>query len=122
MSDLLSTFSCVNNLSDIKKFEELGEKFKQYTDTEELMSKFTSIITATCDTTFNISGAGDRFTKGIIVPWWTSELTILRKRTVSLRRRYQRKRSDDDLRQERKLWYQEGKKHYQAKLKDGKFR
>ena len=41
----------------IKCDEELGEKVKQSTDTEELMSKFTSIITATCDAAFKVSRA-----------------------------------------------------------------
>ena len=55
------------------------------------------------------------------MPWWTSELTILRKRTLALRR-YKRTRNDDNLRQERMLQYQEGKRHYQAKLQEGKLR
>jgi len=61
------------------------------------MSKFTSIITATCDAAFKVTRARDRNTKGKSVPWWTSELTILRKRALALRRRYQRTRNDDNL-------------------------
>ena len=123
MSNLLSRFSCVNNPGDLTKCdEELGEKLKQSTDTEEPVSKFTSIITANCDAAFSLSRAGDRVTKGRSVPWCTSELTILRKRTLAIRRRYQRTRNDDNLRQERKLRYQEGKRHYQAKLQAGKLR
>jgi hypothetical protein len=113
----------VNNSSDlIKCDEELGEKVKQNTDTEELMTKFTSIITATCDASFKVSRAGDRVTKRRRVPWWTSELTILRKRALALRRWCQRTRNDDTLRQERKLRYQEGKRHYQAKLQEEKLK
>ena len=123
ISNLLSRFNCMNNYSDLLKCdEELGEKVKQSTDTDELMSKFTSIVTATCDTDFKVSRAGDRVTKGRRVSWWTSELTILRKRVLSLRRRYQRARNDDNLRQERKLQYQEGKRHYQAKLQEEKLK
>lgn len=74
MSNLLSRFNCVNNSSDLTKCdEELGEKIKQSTDTDELMLKFTSIITATCDAAFNVSRDGDRVTEGR-VPWWTREL------------------------------------------------
>jgi len=68
--------------------EELGEKVKRSTDTEELMSKFTSIITATCDAAFKVPRARDRDTKGRGVPWWTSELTILQKPALALRRKY----------------------------------
>jgi hypothetical protein len=57
----------------------MGVKVKQSTDTDELMSKFISIITANCDAVFKVSRAGDRVTNGRRVPWWTSELTILQK-------------------------------------------
>jgi len=60
----------------------------------------------------------DRDAKGRSVSWWSSELTILRKRALALRRRYKRTRNDDNLRQERKLQYQEGKRKYQAKLQE----
>jgi len=86
------------------------------------MSKFSSIITATCDAAFKASRPRDRDTKGRSVPWWSSELTVLRKRALALRRRYQRTRNDDSLRQERKLRYQEGKRLYQAKLQEGKLK
>ena len=123
VSYLLSRFNFVNKSSDLIKCDaELGEKVKHSTDTDELMLKFTSIITATCDTAFKVSRAGDHVTKGRRVPWWTSELTTLRKRALALRRRFQRTRNDDNLRQERKLWYQEGKRHYQAKLKEEKLK
>jgi hypothetical protein len=113
----------VNNPSDLAKFDgELGQKFKQSTDTEELMSKFTSILTANCDAAFNVSRAGDRVIEERGVPWWTSEFTITRKRTLALRRRYLGTRIDDNPRQERKLCYQEGKRHYQAKLQEGKLK
>jgi len=98
----------------------LGEKVKQPTDTGKRMSKLTSIITATCDAAFKVARAGDRVTKGRSVPWWTSELTILRKRALVALRRYRRTR--DNLRQERKLRYQEGKRHYQAKLEEEKLK
>ena len=112
----------MNNSGDHTKCDaELGEVM-QYTDTEELMSKFTSIITATCDATFKASRPRDRDTKGRSVPWWSSELTVLRKRALALRRRYQKTRNDDNLRQERKFRYQEGKRLYQAKLQEEKLK
>jgi hypothetical protein len=103
-------FNCTNIASDPTHCdEELCRKVKQSTDTEELMTKFISTITATCDAVFKASRAGDRATKGRGVPWWTSELTILRKQALALRRRYQRTVNDNNLRQERKLQYQDGK-------------
>jgi len=59
----------MNNYSDLLKCdEELSEKVKQSTDTDELMSKFTSIVTAICDAAFKVSRAGDRVTKGRRAP------------------------------------------------------
>ena len=40
----------------------------------------------------------------------------------ALRRRYQRTLNNEDLRSERKLQYNEGKRQYQLKLKDEKFK
>ena len=76
---MLSRFNCINNYSDPLKCVELGEKVKQFIDTEELVSKFNSTVTATCDAVFKVLRAGDHLIKGRRVPWWTSELTILRK-------------------------------------------
>ena len=100
----------------------LGEKVLQTTDTEELMSKFTSIITATCGATFKVLRPRDCDTKGRSVPWWSSELTVLRKRAIALTRSYQRIRNDDNLRQERKLRHQEGKRLDHSKLQEGKLK
>ena len=111
----------MNNSNDLTKCDgELGEIVKQSTDTDKLMSKFTSIITAICDAAFKVSRAGDHVTKGRRIPWWTSKLIIPRKRVLALRRRYERTRNDDNLRHKRKLRYQEGKRHYQAKLQEEK--
>jgi hypothetical protein len=88
VSNLLSRFNCANNSCDLTKCdEELGERVKQSTDTDELMSTFTSIITATCDAAFEVSGAGDRFTRGRRLIWW-------RRRALALRRGYQMTRND----------------------------
>ena len=55
----------MNNSGDHTKCNvELWEKVMQSTDTEELMSKFSSIITAACDAAFKVSRAGDQNTKG----------------------------------------------------------
>ena len=62
--NLLSIYNCINNYCHILKYDEkLAEKVKQSTDTNELMSKFTSIVTANCDAAFNVSVAGDRVTE-----------------------------------------------------------
>jgi hypothetical protein len=54
--------------------------------------------------------------KGKSVPWWMDTLTIMRKRTNTLRRRYQRTLNNNELRENRKNQYIEGKKKYQAAI------
>jgi len=56
------------------------------------------------------------------VPWWNDELKILRKKVNALRRRYQRTLSNEDLRSDRKIQYNEGKRQYQSKLREEKFK
>ena len=120
---MLAGFGYVNNTGDHTKCDVvLGEKVLQSTDTEELMSKFTSVITATCDAKFKVSRHRDRDTKGRSAPWWSSKFTVLRKRALELRRSYQRTRNDDNLPQDRKPRYQERKRLYQAKLQAGKLK
>jgi hypothetical protein len=54
-SNLLTGFGCENNSGDhIKCDVEVGEKVMQSTDTEELTSKLTSTVTATCDAVFKV--------------------------------------------------------------------
>ena len=84
--------------------------------------KLTSAITAACDVTFKVLRPGKRASKGRSVPWWTEELTTLRKNSLVLRRRCQRTTNVADLRQERRLRYQESKGTYQTKLREAKLK
>jgi hypothetical protein len=56
------------------------------------------------------------------VPWWSADLTILRKRTNALRRLYQRTRNNDELRDKRKTQYFECKATYAATIKREKIK
>ena len=51
------------------------------------------------------------------MPWWTDELTVMRKRTNALRRRYQRTRKREGLREQRKTIYLAEKARYEATIK-----
>jgi hypothetical protein len=50
------------------------------------------------------------------VPWWTDELTVMRKRTNALRS-YQRTRKHEGLREQRKTIYLAEKARYEAAIK-----
>jgi hypothetical protein len=105
VSNVQSGFNCLSDLTQCD--QELGEIVKQHTNIDWLVEKYTSIVT--CSAVFKVSRARNRVTKGRSIPWWTSELTALRKRTPALRRRHQRTTNNNALRQERKLSYQVGK-------------
>jgi translation initiation factor RLI1 len=61
-------------------------------------------------------------TKQNSVPWWTEELTIKRKRRNALRRRYQRTKNNEELREYRKNTSHEKYTKYQATIKQGKIK
>jgi hypothetical protein len=65
---------------------------------------------------------GKRASKERSVPWWNEELTTFCKKALAMRRRYQRTMNDADLRQERRLQYQESNRTYQAKLWEAKLK
>jgi len=100
--------------------EELQGKVKQY-NTEDLIHDCFSCVTAACNTAFRISKGRKLKTKRT-VPWWNDELKILRKKVNALRRRYQRTLNNEDLRNERRIQYNEGKRQYQSKLQEEKFK
>ena len=55
------------------------------------------------------------------VPWWTDELTVMRKRTNALRRRDQRTRKHEGLREQRKTVYLAKKQGTKQQLKGRKY-
>ena len=122
-TNLLLNFRCLISPNDPTKCdEELSNKVKQFTDLGETMHKFISAVAAASDAAFRVSRASDRALKKRSVPWWTGELTLLRKKALALRRRYQRTRNDVNLRHERRLQYQIGNRHYQTKLRQEKLK
>ena len=118
---LAKNFGCrtnPNNFADCDK--DLRQKVKNSADTGKIIHKFTSAVTAACDASFQVLRPGKRASKERSVPWWNNELKTLRKKTLAMRRRYQRTKCNANLRQERKLQYQESNRTYQAKLREAK--
>ena len=118
---LAETFECrTNNVTECD--EVLSQKVKRSTDIGEVTHKFTTAIQAACDASLQILRPGKRAIREQSMPWWSSNLSILRKRALAMRRRYQRTKNDADQRQERRQQYQESNRIYQAKLREAKFR
>jgi hypothetical protein len=104
--NLLTNFECLNFSEDLTQCdEELGNKVKLGTNIGESINKFITAVASASDSAFRVSRPGKRPMKERSVPWWNGDLTTLRKKTLALRRRYQRTRNDENLRQQRELQY-----------------
>jgi len=92
-----------HHLEGLEKIDqELCNKTNFYEDVDELIDTAFPCITAACNTAFKVSRGVKHLIKKTTVSWWTEELTVLRKRTNALRRRYQRTTNNENLRQEGK--------------------
>ena len=113
-------FSQIRN-GEPEAFDKLmSSRLKDETDIENIAGNFQKALKSACDTSFPKKLPTDRSTKKKSVPWWTEELTIRRKRINALRRRYQRTKNNDELRESRKSQYYEEKTKYQVLIKKQK--
>ena len=120
--NLVKNFECWRNPHNLTECNKaLSQTVKHCTDIE-VIHKLTSAITAACDTLFQVLRPGKCASKERSVPWWNAELTTFHKKALAMRRRYQRTMDDADLRQERRLRYQESNRTYQAKLWEAKLK
>ena len=100
--------------------EYISSRFANIEDVEDVVNKFNDAITKACNKSFKISRAKTKTKNKRSVPWWTEDLTISRKRVNAFRRKFQRTRNNDNLRDQRKTDYQIEKAKYQAKIKNAK--
>jgi len=100
----------------------LCARTEEEADIEKSIEEFQVTLKTACNKTYRKTRASKTKTTHKSVPWWTEELTILRKRTNALIRRHQRTRNNDELRERRKLQYHEGKAQYAAAIKREKLR
>ena len=89
-------------------------------DIEELIQEFHDVMKSACDKSFRIRRLSKKTMSNKSVRWFTEELTIMRKRANALRRRYRRTRNSEELREQRKTQYLEGKARYVATVKKEK--
>jgi len=99
---------------------DLASQVKKLSDIESAVDLFQEALILTCKKSFKIRRATKKTTKNKTVPWWTVELTLMRKRMNALRRRYQRTTNNEGLRESRKNQYHEEKTKYQTAIKKGK--
>jgi len=119
--NLKENFDCPDDKSDWTACDnEISQKIKLHPDTDRVIQNFTSAITAACDKTFQVTKPGNQAAKKRSVPWWTKDLTLLRKKTLALRHRFQRTKNDHNLRLKRREQYQECNRIYRTKLREEK--
>ena len=81
--NLIEKFDCPEDIRDwTARDNEITQKIKQHPNTDLVIQKFTSAITAACDTTFQVTKPGNQAAKKRRVPWWTKDLSLLRKKRL----------------------------------------
>jgi len=88
---------------------------------DELVETVFSCMTAPYNRAFKVSRGAKHLIKKTTVSW-TEDLTVLRKRTYALRRRYQKTTNNENLRQERKENYFNGRREYGGKMQEAKLK
>jgi hypothetical protein len=69
---------------------------------------------------FQSTGTIEKTIENKSVPWWTKELTIMRKKVNAIRRRYQRTKHDSNWREAGKQQYMREKRKYETTLRKTK--
>ena len=101
-------------------YKTLCTRVSDRTDIEELIEEFQDVMKSACNESFRTRRTSKKAMSNKSDRWWTEELTIVRKRVNALRRRYQRRRNSEELREQRKTQYLERKARYVATVKTQK--
>jgi len=110
----------VENIEDLDTT--LCSHISEEEEIEKTVEEFHEVLKIACNKTFRKQRSSRKTTLNKSVPWLTEELTIMRKRINALRRRHQRMRNNDELRESRKMQYLKGKAHYVATIKREKIK
>ena len=86
-------------------------------NTDAVVEVLHEVLVSACTSSFKILQTYKKALPRKSVPWWTEELTILRKRVNAQRRKYQRTKGNDDLRGQRKAQYLAIKATYATTIK-----
>lgn len=100
--------------------EELSRLVAEGTDVETLVDEYEEILNTACRKVFKTYKSSQRNNGRKSLPWWTHDLTIRRKNTNALRRRYQRTINNEELREKRRKQYLKEKKEYNAIIRKEK--
>ena len=82
--------------------ETLCTRVEKETVMDKIVEEFHEVLDLACRSSFKISRVTKTASTHKSVHWWSAELTVLRKRVNALRRRYQRTRDSEELREQRR--------------------
>jgi len=102
----------------------LSQKIQSSPNIEEIVEEFHDALDKACKSSFRQTRPTNMNKKSEqhkTVPWWTQNLTILRKKVNAHRRRYQRTTGSTALREQRKEQYKTTKAEYAKTIKKEKY-
>ena len=120
LSEIIPDKTKIDTTDDLDT--ELSRLVYDETNIETLVRDYEEAITAACKKSFRISNSTRKQRPMKSVPWWTEELTILRKRTNATRRRYQKTKNNQALREQRRNSYLQAKREYESTINKEKIR
>jgi hypothetical protein len=85
--------------------ERLYKRILKDNNTAQQIEDFSEAMRLACEQSFKTTKAPREQQKHKSVPWWTQELTAMRKTTNALRRKYQRTRDNAEQRERNKTTY-----------------
>jgi hypothetical protein len=98
------------------------QKNNKNTHTENQIEEFSEALRIACEQSFRTTMTARTSQKHKSVPWWTQELTEMRKTANYLRRKYQRTRDNAEQREKTKATYFDQKAKYAATIKREKIK
>ena len=98
----------------------LWQRVATATNIEAVVDELHAVLDSTCRSSFRQTGPTGKVLRHKSVPWWTPRLTIQRKEVNAKRRRYQRTKEKNDLREQQREQYLASKAGYAAAIRQEK--
>jgi hypothetical protein len=97
--------------------EHLSQRVAEATCMETVIEELQAALETACRNSFRIRNISQKAISHKSVPWWTQNLTILRKKVNAQRRKFQRTKGNNYLRDDRKKQYLTTKTEYAATIR-----
>jgi len=101
--------------------EHLSQRVAAAPCMETVIEELQEALETACRISFRIRNISQKATLHKSVPWWTQNLTILRKKINEQRWKFQRTKGNNDLRDHRKEQYLATKAEYTAAIRKERY-